>query len=251
MTAARGTEPSAARGSQPSGARRAPAAAERPAAAAPPAGHVGDARALNWRFLVPCEPAGLLLLAAADETLPGAVQPRRAAAGLAQALDGGRSYPAVALPDVGAWSPLLGGGRGGRPAALLARAAAAVAPGGWLYAGFGNRCYPPAVLDRRALTLAAASRALAAAGLEPAGAWLAFPDHRCPAYLVGSSHPGELEYFLRTLFIPHVAGGSRVAARAAQLALAAGRRAALAVPPRLRPRLAPAYALVATRPTAP
>ncbi len=204
-----------------------------------------DARLLNWRLLVPSEPEGLLLLAVAGETLPGAVCPPADASGLAGALDG-RRYPAVVAADLGTWGLLPGGGGA---AALLGRAAAAVAPGGWLYAGFANRLYPAGPRGRGALRAAVARRTLAAAGLEPAALYLAFPDQRCPAYLVGTVDHAELEYFLRTLFFPHATGGSAWKARARQRALAAGRRAALAAPARLRPLLAPAYGLVARRPS--
>ena len=211
--------------------------------AGPPAGSEPDARLLNWRLVVPSEPEGLLLLATAGETLPGAVCPRRDAAGLAAALDG-RTWPAVVVGDLGAWGRLDGGGGA---AAVLGRAAAAVAPGGWLYAGFANRLYPPSLPDRGALRAGAARRVLARRGLEPAAAYLAFPDQRCPAYLVGTADGAELEYFLRTLFFPHAAGASAWKARARQRLLAAGRTLALATPARLRPLLAPAYGLVARR----
>jgi hypothetical protein len=213
---------------------------------APPAaaGAETDARLLNWRLVVPSEPDGLLLLAAAGETLPGAVCPARDAAGLAAALDG-RSYPAVVVGDLGAWARLDGTGGA---AALLGRAAAAVAPGGWLYAGFANRLYPAGLRDRGALRVAAARRALAAAGLEPVAAYLVFPDQRCPAYLVGTAGSAELDYFLRTLFFPHASASSALKARLEQRALTLARLAALATPPRLRPLFAPAYGLVTCRP---
>jgi len=206
-----------------------------------------DARLLNWRLVVPSEPDGLLLLAVAAESLPGAVCPARDAAGLAAALDG-RRYPAVVVGDLGAWGRVDGAGGA---AALLGRAAAAVAPGGWLYAGFANRLYPAGLRDRGALRAGAAWRALAAAGMEPAAAYLAFPDQRCPAYLVGTAGSVELEYFLRTLFFPHVTGSSALKARVKQHALALGRLAALATPPRFRPMFAPAYGVVACRPHGP
>jgi len=206
-----------------------------------------DARLLNWRLVVPSEPDGLLLLAIDGETLPGAVCPARDAAGLAGALDG-RRYAAVVVGDLGAWARLDGAGGA---ADLLGRAAAAVAPDGWLYAGFANRLYPAGLRDRGALRAAAAWRVLAAAGLEPAAAYLAFPDQRCPAYLVGTTDGAELEYFLRTLFFPHVTASSALKARVKQRALALGRRAALATPRRLRPVFAPAFGLVARRPPAP
>ena len=66
-----------------------------------------DARPLNWRFVVPSEPEGLLLLAMDGERIAGAVVPDRTPGALREALDGA-SFPAVAVPDVGSWSGVMG-----------------------------------------------------------------------------------------------------------------------------------------------
>jgi hypothetical protein len=206
-----------------------------------------DHRPLNWRFVVPSEPDGLLLLPAADEAaeVPGAVvcDPGRAAL-----RERPGSYPAVVVADLGRWA---GGGRRRRAAAareLLAEAAAAVAPGGWLYASFANPWYPLRSGGGAGLTLAAAGGVLRDAGLRPSSAWLAFPDQRTTAYLVPAGGGPELEYFMRTFFFPYAAGPVAWKARLRQRALKLMRGVALLAPVRLRPRFAPAFAIVAERP---
>jgi hypothetical protein len=208
-----------------------------------------DHRPLNWRFVVPSEPDGLLLLAAADEAgeVPGAVacDPGRAAL-----RERARPYPAVVISDLGRWAKHGTGhpGRGGGARELLAEAAAAVAPGGWLYASFANPWYPLRSNGGAGLTLAAAARVLRGAGLEPSSAWLAFPDQRTTAYLVPASGGVELEYFMRTFFFPYATGSSALKARIRQRALTLMRRVSLMAPAPLRSRFAPAFAIVAERP---
>jgi hypothetical protein len=220
-----------------------------------------DHRLLNWRFVVPSVPDGLLLLAAADEAgeVPAAVA---CDPGLA-ALRAG-PYPAVVVADLGRWTtaaarlrPGAGveptaaaeaGRRGGGGRELLGRAAAAVAPGGWLYASFANPLYPMRSRGVAALTLAAASRVVGDAGLRPSSSWLAFPDQHTPAYLVPAGNGPELEYFMRTFFFPYATGESARKARIKQRALTVMRGAALLAPAGLRPRFAPAFAIVAERP---
>jgi hypothetical protein len=206
-----------------------------------------DHRPLNWRFVVPGEPHGLLLLAAADEAgeVPGAVvcDPERAALR-------GRAgpYPAVVVADLGRWSQTRAGrGRGREARELLAEAAAAVAPGGWLYASFANPWYPLRS-GGGGLTLAAAASVLHGAGLQPTSTWLAFPDQRTAAYLVPAGGGPELAYFMRTFFFPYATDGSARKARIKQRALTLMRRVSLVAPARLRSRFAPAFAVVAERP---
>jgi hypothetical protein len=210
-----------------------------------------DHRPLNWRFVVPSEPHGLLLLAAADEAgeVPGAVvcDPERAA------LRGrSGSYPAVVVADLGRWARTTashrGRGRSGDAKELLAEAAAAVAPGGWLYASFANPWYPLRSGGGAGLTLAAAATVLRGAGLQPSSAWIVFPDERTAAYMVPAGGGPELEYFMRTFFFPYATGGSARKARIKQRALTLMRRVSLVAPARLRSRFAPAFAIVAERP---
>ena len=225
-----------------------------------PAVTVIDHRLLNWRFVVPSLPDGLLLLAAADEAgeVPGAVPCDQGLAAL-----GSGPYPAVVVADLGRWTTAAAklratpapeasavgeasGGGGGKD--LLRRAAEAVAPGGWLYASFANPLYPMRSRSAPALTLAGASRVVAAAGLRPSSCWLAFPDQHTPAYLVPAGGGPELEYFMRTFFFPYATGGSARKARLKQRALTLMRGCALLAPPAVRPRFAPAFAIVAERP---
>jgi hypothetical protein len=204
---------------------------------------VVDHRLLNWRFVVPSVPDGLLLLAAADEAgeVPVAVACDRELVALRAG-----PYPAVVVADLGRWSTAGRPGASGKE--LLGRAAAAVAPGGWLYASFANPLYPMRSRGAAALTLAAASKVLGDAGLRPSSRWLAFPDQHTPAYLVPAEIGPELEYFMRTFFFPYAAGGSARKARIRQRALTLMRRAALLAPAGVRPRFAPAFAIVAERP---
>jgi hypothetical protein len=210
-----------------------------------------DHRPLNWRFVVPSEPEGLLLLAAADEAgeVPGAVvcDPKGA---LLRGRSG--SYPAVVIADLGRWARTKarhrGAGRGGNAKELLAEAAAAVAPGGWLYASFANPWYPLHSNGGAGLTLAAAAAVLRGAGLQPSSTWLVFPDERTTAYLVPAGAGSELEYFMRTFFFPYATGGSARKARVKQRALTLMRRVSLVAPAGLRSRFAPAFAIVAERP---
>jgi hypothetical protein len=199
-----------------------------------------DHRLLNWRFVVPSVPDGLLLLAGADEAseVPEAVacEPRLAA------LRSG-PYPAVVVSDLGRWSAAAGGAKD-----LLRLAAEAVAPGGWLYVSFANPLYPMRSRSAVALTLAAASGVVREAGLRPASRWLAFPDQHTPAYLVPAGGGPELEYFMRTFFFPYATGASARKARLKQRALTLMRTCALLAPRAVRPRFAPAFAIVAERP---
>ncbi len=196
-----------------------------------------DARVLNWRFIVPDEPAGMLLLPADGETLPAAVTPERDAL-KRMLLD--RRYPAVAVPDLAAWVSQ------GRPSRLLAALAAAVAPGGWLCAGFPNRWYPAAPLRAGSLSLTAALGVMRRAGLTGAEVYAALPDQRRAAFLVPLARPAEMDHMLRTLFETSFPASGR-GALAGRRILAILRRVALATP-RARRHVVPAYYLVAGKP---
>lgn len=207
-------------------------------AAVPGAGP--DARLLNWRYVVPSEPPGLLLLPAAGESLPGAVTP--GIRPLARALLDQR-YPAVAAPDLAAWA-----GRGAAAGApdLLAALAGAVAPGGWLCVGFPNRWYPAAPLRAGSLSLHAALRALRRSGLTAAEVYAALPDQRRAAFLVPLARPAEMDHMLRALFqTPFPAAGRGAAAFRRMLG---GLRRAAILAPRGRRHLMPAYYVVAGKP---
>ncbi|MFI5065875.1 MAG: hypothetical protein ACHP9Z_18125 [Streptosporangiales bacterium] len=198
-----------------------------------------DARLLNWRFLVPGEPDGLLLLPGGTEALPGAVTPGRGVLGRAL----GRRYPAVAAPDLAAWAP-----RRHRAAAprLLASLAAAVAPGGWLCVGFPNRWYPGAPMRPGSLSSRRAVRTIRRAGLTGAELYAALPEQRRAAFLVPLARRTEMDHMLRVLFDTSFPSGGRGAV-AFRRVLSVMRRVALATP-RTRRHFVPAYYLVARRP---
>jgi hypothetical protein len=202
-----------------------------------------DARALNWRFVVPDEPRGLLLLPAGGERMEDAVSPELSASALSAALGDG-PYPAVAAPDLAGWAGLE---RAGGAAGLLARLGDSVGPGGWLFAGFPNAWYPAHPAAPGSLGLGAARRILRRSGLGIDEAYLALPDQRCPAYLVSTGGPAELEYFLRRLFRPYPGSLSGWRAGLRQRSLSIMRMVALGLPHRLRVRFAPALGIVARR----
>jgi hypothetical protein len=204
-----------------------------------------DARVLNWRFVVPSEPDGLLLLPVGDEALPGATVPQPTVAGLSTALRDS-SYPAVAAPDLASWAALR---PEGSSLDLLHQLAAAVGPKGWLCIGLANPWYPGNLFSSSRLSPARAKRLLLGAGFLPARTYLALPDQRCPAYLVSSTSGAELDYLLRRLFLPYVGRLRGMRARAKLWAVRAMRRIALLVPARTRSSFAPAVFLVATRST--
>jgi hypothetical protein len=198
-----------------------------------------DARLLNWRFIVPGEPAGLLLLSADGETLPGVVTPCQG--GDLQLHD--RRFPAVAVPDLGAWLPR---DRRGGAARLVADLATAVAPGGWLCAGFANRWYPVAPWRTASLSSGHAIRTVRRAGLTETELYAALPGHRRAAFLVPLARRDEMDHMLRVLFeasFPERGHG----AAALRRVLCVARLVALAAP-RARRHLVPAYYLVARRP---
>jgi hypothetical protein len=202
-----------------------------------------DARVLNWRFVVPDVPAGLLLLGTDGERLPTAVAAPSTASAALEALD--RRYPAVAAPDLGRWSSVCGE----PPARVAARAARAVGPGGWLFVGFANRGYPPNLFKATASRPAAVRSAIEAQGLAVSAEFFCLPSERCPAYLVPTRRPAELDHVLRSYFVAYLGGGAAHTPRVRRLALSAMRKAVLAAPTALRRPTAPALALVARRST--
>ena len=200
-----------------------------------------DARAMNWRFVVPSEPAGLLLLPTDGERVPGAVVPARTARALEEVLARG-PFPAVAVPDLGPWARVLGS-----PSALVRRLAGAVDRGGWLYAGFANALFPGRPFARGSLRPGSVRGSLAATGPWSVERYFPLPDQRRPAFLVPAARREEMDYLLRNLFVPYPETGPPWAARAVRRALVTMRRAALALPAGPRVRLAPAIAILARR----
>lgn len=200
-----------------------------------------DARLLNWRFIVPTEPTGLLLLPAGAETLPGAVTPGKGPSGGPRLCE--PRYPAIAAPDLATWLPH---GRRGAAARLLADLAAAVAPGGWLCAGFANRWYPVAPLRPGSLSSVRALRTVRRSGLTAPQLYAALPGQRRAAFLVPLARRTEMDYMLRFLFQTSTPARGR-GALAFRRILRVLRGAAL-LTPRARRYLVPAYYLVAQRP---
>jgi len=205
---------------------------------------VVDARVRNWTFVVPSV-ARVLFLPVEQEDHPGAVVPAgRTTAALDVALAAG-PFPGVAAPSLAGWRTAAGGDTD----RLLAALGAAVAPGGWLYAGFPNAWYPGNAGRNGSLTLGRVLDTIGRAGLHDAVCYLAFPHERLPAYLIEADDPAALRYFLAALSFPYVEGGNRWKARAKQVAMAGARRAALLTPAGLRSRAVPGLAVVARRPS--
>jgi hypothetical protein len=190
-----------------------------------------DARELNWRFVLPDEPAGLLVLSREE-----AGRHRS----LADAIDKTTSA-GVVVPDLSLWAARRSG------PCLLLDAAKAVAPGGWLCVGFPNRLFPGSVNRRGAMALRTARATLRTAGLTPRTVYLPLPDHLRPALLVDSRHRGQLDYVFQHLFVTYVPGSS-LRVRLARKALVAVRRIGLVLPHRVRVACAPGYCVVAWRP---
>jgi hypothetical protein len=202
-----------------------------------------DARTLNWRFVVPDEPQGLLLLAVQGEHVASAVVVQPGSTALEGALGDG-PYPAVVAPDLGDWAAR---GRPGWAGRLLVRLCGAVAPGGWLCVGFANAWYPGAPARPGSLGLRTAVRTLGRAGLSEVEVYLALPSQRRPAFLVPAARPAELGHVLDRLFFTYVPAEQPWAMARREL-LAALRRGAARTPHGIRTRLAPAYCVVARRP---
>lgn len=189
---------------------------------------VVDARCLNWRFVLPGEPDGMVVL---DQTV--AARHSR----VTDVLTGAR-WPAIVVPDLTVWSATVS------PRRVLRDVAEAVAPGGWLCVGFLNRWFPG--LGRGAIGLGAATATLEAAGLTATSLYLPLPDHRHPALLVDARHRGQLDYVFRHVFLTYLPGTS-ASTRASRRLLVAARRLAVVAPQPLRVRFAPAYYVIARR----
>jgi hypothetical protein len=202
-----------------------------------------DARTLNWRFVVPGEPPGLLLLPVDDESTDTSV---RAADDLDDLLGGAprAGFPAVVAADLPAWT-----GHGGRreSARLLARLCDAVAPGGWVCVGFANPRYPGSAWQRAPLRLGAVRRVLGRSGIRNPRIYGCLPGHRHPGLLVPLDRAAELDYVLRTLFFTYTpADASWPRLRRRVLGLL--RHGLIAAPHRLRRALVPGYLVVGERP---
>ncbi len=201
-----------------------------------------DGRAMNWQFVLPAAPDGMLALAEPHTCPPAARRvPRGELIGHRRA----SGWPAIAVPDVGA---RIGGGDAACAAGLIGILAAQVAPGGWLGFGVANSWYPGSPRGRRSLGLGALRRVLRDNGLSIEALYVALPDHRHPAVLAAASPRAALDEVLRRLPTTYVPAGSRWSRvhRAMRTVLAG---AAAMAPHVLRMRLAPAYVVVARRPS--
>jgi hypothetical protein len=203
---------------------------------------MSDARTLNWRFVVPDEPSGLLLLPVGEESTESAVTVQRGGAEMPPALPDG-TFPAVAATDVTAWTQ-----HGGRreSARLVAQLCAAVSPGGWVCVGFANARYPGSPRRRRSLRLHAVRRVLRRSGMSAPEVYACLPDHRSPGLLVPLRRAAELDYVLRRLFLTYApADSSMPGLRRRVLRFMHG--SAVAAPHRVRAALVPGYVLVSRR----
>jgi hypothetical protein len=189
-----------------------------------------DARELNWRFVLPDEPAGMLLLSREE-----AGRHRNLADAVDQVTAAG-----VIVPDLSVWASRRSG------PTVLRDAALAVAPGGWLCVAFPNRLFPGSTTARGAMALHTATATLRAAGLVPKTVYLPLPDHRHPAMLVDARLRGQLDYVFEHLFLTYVPGSS-VRVRLVRRLLVAVRRTALVMPQWLRIGCAPGYCILAWR----
>lgn len=195
-----------------------------------------DIRRTNWWYVLPPVDGCVLVVGDDDqaETFPERVVTRPNHAALSAALLEG-PYPAIAVPD------LDGLVAGDDDLALVRAVAGAVAPTGWMYAGFSNR-----PLRRGALSVAKVRRILRSAGLVDVRLFLAAPDHVTPAYLIPAGRRAEVDFFLRVLFFPYSRGsGARAAAK--RLALRVLWLGASISPPWARASAWPSVAFVAKR----
>lgn len=211
---------------------------DRPAPPAP------DARALNWTFLVPADASAVFLLPSDGERLDGAIVAERNAEALRAAIAEG-PYPAVAAPDITGWASLIGSSRATER--LLARLAACVEPGGWLYAGFANARSPFHLLGTAALSRQRATGILRSKGFGDVDVYVAFPDHRTPAYLVSAARDAELEYFMQQLSFPHTGPADGLKGALRRRAIAGAQRVARSVPGGVGARFVPSMSVVARR----
>jgi hypothetical protein len=200
-----------------------------------------DARTLNWRYVVPDEPPGMLLLPVAGETTDRAVV--ATPGGLAQLLADDAAFPAVAVMDLPSWSEH--GGRAGS-ARLLGRLCGAVEPGGWLCLGFANARYPGSWRRSRTLRLRTVRRVLKRSGMAAPEVYAGLPHHTRPGILVPLRRRAELDFVLHHLFLTYAPADGR-APRLQRTALRLMRQAAVAGPHRGRSAFVPAYCLVTRR----
>jgi hypothetical protein len=200
-----------------------------------------DARLDNWCYVVP--PAmRTLLLPAVDETSADVVVEERTMAALNAALTQG-SHDAVAVPDLSSWASQLM-----IPAArLLARLATSVPRGGWIFIGIAPLLCPLEPLRPGRLSAARARHVLEQAGLVAERTWLVLPSLRRPAFFVPADRRDEFDYFLTTVFFPHVESRSAVIGRSTRTMLRLGRRLALSLPASVRVTSAPGVALLGVR----
>jgi hypothetical protein len=173
----------------------------------------------------------------------GAVQPVPTSVGLRGVLAEG-PFSGVVATDVSAWSALAGVGS----LRVLGQLADAVAPGGYLYAGFPGRGYPLNALCRGAVLRSRATSVLRRHGLRLASAYVALPAASCPALIVPVDSPTELDYVLRNLSFPYAPSARPLVGRARHALVRAGQAAAVRAPHRLRVAGSPAHALLAVRP---
>jgi hypothetical protein len=201
-----------------------------------------DARALNWRFVVPSEPPGLLLLAEDGGRYDTAVTAVLGSLRIDAALRAG-PYPAIAATDIGAWAAA----ENTSSREVLSALAAAVPQGGWIYAGFANAWFPLAPYLPGSLTVCAACGILRRAGLSDIQVFAALPDHRHPGLLVPTSQPEELDHVLRALFLNYQPGDSALAA-ARRMILRGLRWTAVVLPHRIRAHALPGFGVIGVRP---
>jgi hypothetical protein len=182
-----------------------------------------DARAWNWRNVVPAEPTPLVVAAGH--------------ASLAQVLDGPPA-DAVVVPDLGGWPD--------RGRAVLAAVCSHVRMDGWVCVGFANRWYPAAPLASGAMGLHDVHRTVDRCGLTVTATYIALPDHRHPAVFVPAEHRAELDHVLRRMLVTYVPGDSSFP-RLTRRAMSVLRTAALHSPHGLRRDLLPGYLVLARR----
>lgn len=201
-----------------------------------PPGPDTDARASNWRYAIPAEPARALVLDPGGASIDSALS--------------GPALEAVVVPDLGACLEHLGAGPDpGRTAEhLLEDLCSRVAPGGWMCVAFANPWYPARPLARGSLALWTARRVLSRSGMTLESTYVGLPDHRHPALLVPVDRPAELDHVLRRMVPTYVSPGVPLP-RLSRRVMAILRAAAARTPQRLRVPLLPGYLLVARRPS--
>lgn len=187
-----------------------------------------DARAGNWRFVLPSTPPDPLVL----DQLSGIPDPVTAH----------RTCPAIVAPDLAAWAPRTSS------AELLGQLGELVAPGGWLLVGFANPWFPGHQrVSGGALGLGAAVRGLREHRLRPTICFAALPDHRHPVALVPIDRRDELDDLLLRVPATYVSNGTR-APRTNRRTRQVARRCAVLAPHRLRVAALPGFFLLAECP---